>query len=253
MSCEYYDKDNIELVQEIVEKIIIILETKSTQIIEQLFSIDLDSFDTLICELQSILYAELVNLYTNLDDKSFLSKNIEKNEREKTQNTIKSGIGTYLSIIVGLFFISKGLTKHGFIISDEYFKLLPYSSLYNIDYNKYLLGIDVIHKKLFLRNSVNTDLKFLNKIPLLESRTFKLGNGACPYTYGKRGVELNKNLIEASLIFLEQLYDKVLLKYETSEFELHKIPDFVKILKGEFDAINFDHLHNNPSIFNPIN
>lgn len=261
MSPQDYKEEDIELVQEIVEKIIDLLDNKSSQLIEELSKRDLSSFDNIIRTFQNIFFRELItqnttpipSLYEPITSyKPTLSKEIQKIGRED-KNSISSGVGTYLSIVIGLFLISKGLEKYNFTISTQYFKLLAYSSLDIIDYNKKIFGIEVIYPKSLKIIPLKPRLIISNLIPLLENQIFKLGNGACPYTYGKRGNQLNQELIEISLKFLQQFYDKVLIKYKELTYKPNKVPDYVIILRGEFDAINLDHLHSNPLIFKPIN
>ncbi|MCH8519246.1 MAG: hypothetical protein LAT82_00635 [Nanoarchaeota archaeon] len=260
MSSQHYKEEDIKLVQEVVEKIIILLSQNSFKIIKELSTKKLNSFDAIIREFQRIIYIELTIQNVIVQSpyefvspyKPLLSKEIRKEGRSDS-NSISSGVGTYLSIIIALFLISKGLEKHNFQISKEYFELLAYSSLDIIDYNKKIFGVEVIHQKLFNFIPIKPRVIISNSIPFLNDALFKLGGGACPYTNGKKGKDLNAKLITQSLIFLEQFYQKILSKYEHLEYKPNTIPDFLIILRGEFDAINFEHLYNNPSIFKKIN
>lgn len=263
-----YFQEDIEEVQEVVEKIIVLFNQSSELILNDFKKDKIKNFDSIKKIIYSFLRSnfKIINSnYLNPNDissTSIFNKEIKKRSRE-FGSQIGSGVMTFLLIIFATLLISKGLEKHGYRINLNFLKRLPYSSISNISKNKGILGIcNVYDEKLNFFQSFITQIfgkKYVftikNEIPLLSNEMFLFGDGACPYTSGKEGKVLNENLINSVNVFFEKFYLEILIHYE-NEYknleDLSLIPDFVQILLGKFTVVNKEHLDKFPKFFEKI-
>ena len=236
-----YNEEDIGIVQDVVEAMIQILDNK-----ENFLTIFLDK-NIVINSFKDLYELIFIQLSLNLKHYSL--------NREINETKIFQGITTALLFYITTFLVSKGLKKHNYKISVEFYYLLPYSMQENIGFNQLILGIRKKEPKLF---SGNVSYSLDKNIPLLKNKMIIFGGDksrkvGCPYTQNKNGKQLNQNLSDSMLTLLELLYSQILQYYE-KEYEnspISKTPDFVNLLLGRFE-INEEHLLKYPQFFQRI-
>ncbi len=163
------------------------------------------------------------------------------------KETLSSGVYTFITFYLLLSILSKGLEKeYNYKITKQTFLLLPYSSAEKLFYtNAVILG-----KKDESKFKINLNLK----IPLLVDSTLKIGEGACPYIRGVNGKNLNDELYESMISFLEELYSEVFIEIIRIYNDKNKnwTPDYANYSLGRFENVNIKHLENNPNIFERV-
>ncbi|MFT4244300.1 MAG: hypothetical protein ACMXYB_02490 [Candidatus Woesearchaeota archaeon] len=255
-----YSSDDIEYSQMVV-KHLIFLFSKKGKFLNSLFFRDYDSFHFLVAVFKNEIFNYLdnnKNIDSNLrikkpDNSTIIEKTVMRlssTGEVKGSSTIREGIYTFVVLYLTLFLISKGLEKHGFRISKNFFIRLPYTSFDAMKHNIPVLGIDDTNIHLF--NTISLKLK----IPILIDDEYIFGGGACPFSRvkkgeEKKGQELNNNLYNACMSFFDLFYAQKLSKYEITfkNSPIDKTPDFVNIMLGRFEEINIEHLKKNSHLF----
>lgn len=238
MPTQKYFEDEIELTQEIVQEIIIVLQNTDL-LLQEISEFSLNSFEEFISSLHAVIYIKLSN----------------KRDDNVNGTKLSQGLTTAIIFYCALFFISKGLEReHKYELNKKLFELIPYSMQENIGINQEILGVQKI-KKTFRNNS---HFSISTNIPLITDSIFILGGNqsrrvGCPYTQNSNGKELNRDLSDSLLNFLELLYQRILKNFlETySNIPENKTPDYINVLLGRFE-INLAHLEKNSQFFQKL-
>ena len=255
MTKNTYSPDDIEYSQMVVEHLIILFDKKS-QFLNSLFYKNYDSYELLINQFKIEIFNYLDNI-RNIDSNLRIKKPDNSKITEKKvmrlssigkvegSSTIRVGVYTFVIIYLALFLISKGLEKHGFRISKNFFTRLPYTSFDAMRHNVWALGIDDTNTHLF--NPISLKLK----IPMLIDDDYVFGGGACPFSRESKGKNLNLDLYHTCMSFFDLFYAQKLSEYETKfeESSIDDTPDFVNIMLGRFEGINIEHLKGKPHLF----
>lgn len=162
----------------------------------------------------------------------------------KRDKPLFSGVGTFLSFYITLFLLSKGIEKHGFKISSQLFRQLPFFSFEYLEYNSKVVG----NTKQGRNYAISTH------VPILIDSEFIFGKGACPLVHGKKGMGLNINSYQNFNTFFEKLYTQILKRYEIQfqNMPREQTPDFVNILLGRFDSIKYERLRKRKDLFESL-
>lgn len=243
-----YEEEDIDYLQIIVSKIIEILQSKRSEILIKRLKNNISSFHD-FWEIIRDFFVDEIGRDRELNKELIRRKKaghiLEKEIGKKgifDKETVLAGMNTFIIIYIASFFISKGLEKKGFKLSNFFFIILPYFSSKNQTINKRILGINPKYTVFRTLDKV----EFLLDIPLVKETFLKMGGGACPFTSSTEntnGKKLNADLSRTMIFFLDDVYRFVLIKYEEAykNSSINQTPDFVNVLLGRFE-INEEHL-----------